>query len=100
MFNNSNDVSTGQISYHAWSTTLATGHVGEVKEYASPANAAKAALMALVEKYPADGTACGGGDSYDTVIKSPPATWWPAPKAQEKAVVKSGGGSRARVNGV
>ena len=42
MFNNSNDVSTGQISYHAWSTNLATGHVGEVKEYASPANAAKA----------------------------------------------------------
>ena len=61
MFNNSNDVATGAISYHAWSTNLVTGHVGEVTEYASPVNAATAALMALVKKYPADGTACGGG---------------------------------------
>ena len=70
MFNNTNDVKLGKISYHAWATNLVTGHVGEVLNQGNVTTAAENAIIALAEKYPADAATCAG---------QPPPSPAPAP---------------------
>lgn len=70
MFNTTDDVSSGKVSYHAWATDLTSLNVGEVTQYADPVNAAKAAFTALFTKYPQEAKACGLPAAVDTVLAS------------------------------
>jgi len=75
MFNSTDDVKKGKVSYQAWATDMATHKVGHVSKYADPTAAGTAAFMDLLQGYPSE-TSCLNASSPapKLVMPAPAAT--------------------------